>query len=193
MPAGDEGLLMTKRFNRGGRTGVLHYVTINVRDRCKAFQTDAYARAACLALRRHCDEHPAKLIAYVIMPEHLHVITNPKDGDIDHFLSQLKPAITNLVADIAVRQQNHRVLSWLHDPYLHRQRLWQDSKYNFHLYSERLIWQKINYIHTNPIARQLVQTAAEYSYSSFRAMYGIDDEVIIPIDRDFWWEEETGQ
>ncbi len=176
---------MAERFDRHGRKGVLHYVTINIRDKCQAFRSDEYARAACHALRRHCDEHPAKLVAYVVMPEHIHFINNPKDGDIDKFLAQLKPAITGRILEIAVEQQNQRVLSWLYDDYQQCNRLWQDGKYNFHLYTKRLIWQKINYIHTNPILRKLVESAADYPYSSFRAMYEIDDEIIIPIDRGF--------
>jgi REP element-mobilizing transposase RayT len=180
---------MAKRLNRQGRQGVLHYVTINIRDRRKAFLSAVNARAACLTLRQQCNEHPAKLIVYVVMPEHLHFITNPQYGDINRLLSQLKPAIIGRIADLATKENNSRVLSWLYDTNLQRNRLWQDSKHNLHLYTERLIWQKINYIHTNPIARQLVNTAAEYPFSSFRAMYEVDDEIIIPIDRDFWWYE----
>lgn len=182
-----------KRFDRHGKPGVLHYLTINIRDRQQAFRRDAHARAACHALRRQCDEHPAKLIAYVVMPEHLHVIINPRDGQITRFLAQLKPAITDRIVEIATAQQERRVLAWLYDARQQRHRLWQDGKYNFHLYSQRLIWQKINYIHTNPIARQLVPTAAEYPYSSFRAMYEVEVEVIIPIDWDFWWEDIEGE
>jgi len=179
-----------ERFNRNGRKGVLHYLTFNIRDRRQVFRSDLYLRAVCQVLRRHCDEHPAKLVSYVVMPEHMHIVTNPQDGDINLFLSQLKPAITLRVAEIAHEYGHDKLLSWLYDPYLQRYHLWQDGKYNFHLYSERLIWQKINYIHSNPIARKLVRTAADYSYSSFRAMYGIDAEIIIPIDQDFWWEED---
>jgi REP element-mobilizing transposase RayT len=125
------------------------------------------------------------------MPEHMHFIINPQDGDVIRFLSQLKPAITQRVVEIATERQNHRVLTWLYDVQLNRNRLWQDGKYNFHLYTDRLIWQKINYIHTNPIARRLTKTADEYPYSSYRAMYNIENkEIIIPIDRDHWWEED---
>ncbi len=180
---------MAVRFDRHGKQGVLHYVTINIRDKRQAFRGESYARAACHALRQHCDEHPAKLIAYVVMPEHLHFINNPRDGDIDKFLSQLKPAITMRVAEIAAETQQQQILSWLYDDQLQRNRLWQDGKYNFHLYSKRLIWQKINYIHTDPILRKLVHMAADYPFSSYRAMYEIDDEIIIPIDKDFWWDD----
>jgi len=123
------------------------------------------------------------------MPEHIHLIINPQDGDINKFISQLKPAITGCVTEIAIKHENHQVLSWLYDINQQHYRLWQDGKYNFHLYTERLIWQKINYIHTNPIARGLTKTAAEYPYSSYRAMYEVDDEIIIPIDKEMWWDE----
>jgi len=180
---------MAKRFDRHGRQGVLHYLTINVRDRRQAFRSDAFARAAAIALRRHCDEHPAKLIAYVIMPDHLHCIVNPRDGDITRWLAQFKPAVTLRVQEIAEAMRLSRILDWLRTAQ-GTSSLWQDGKHNFHLYSERLIWQKIHYIHTNPIARGLAPTAAAYPYSSFRAMYAEEGEILIPIDCPFWWEDE---
>ena len=180
---------MVKRFDRHGKEGVLHYITLNVKGRCKAFKSAENARASCLTLRHHCDEYPAKLIAYIIMPEHIHAIVNPLDGDVSNFLTQLKPAITGKILDIAVEHQNQQVISWLYDEKKERNRLWQDGKYNFHLYTDRLIWQKINYIHTNPIARGITKTAEEYPFSSYRAMYGSNLEIIIPIDREMWWDE----
>jgi putative transposase len=137
---------MGTRLNRSNRRAVLHYVTINVRNRRKAFQQDIFARAAAEVLRRHCDEHPARLIAYVIMPEHLHFITNPRDGDINRFLSQYKPAVTLRVKELAEEFGRQRILDWLRMPN-GEYHLWQDGKHNLHLYSDRLIWQKINYIH----------------------------------------------
>jgi REP element-mobilizing transposase RayT len=178
---------MAKRFDRHGKKGVLHYITINIRNRCKAFKAAKNAEAACFNLRKVCDLYPAKLIAYVVMPEHIHCIINPQNGNISHFIALLKPAITLSIVEIAESHKNQQILSWLHDDNKERYRLWQDGKYNFHLYTERLIWQKINYIHTNPIARGLVPTAMDYPYSSYRAMY--EGEGIIQIDRDMWWDE----
>ena len=178
-----------KRLNRQGREGVLHYFTINVRDGAHAFAQDAYARAAATVLRAQCNRYPARLIAYVVMPTHLHGIANPRDGDIEHFLSTFKPAVTRMVEAIARESKQQRVLDWLILPDGHRQ-LWQESKHNFHLWSERLIWQKINYMHANPIRAGLAPTMADYLYSSYRAMYEVEREVLVPIDRNFWWMEE---
>jgi len=118
------------------------------------------------------------------MLDHLHAIINPRDGDIARFLAQYKPAATLRVFELAQALQRTRILTWLETP--DGKCLWQEGKHNCHLYSERLIWQKINYIHTNPIARGLVASAAEYPYSSFRTMYEVDGEIVIPIDKPFW-------
>ena len=34
-----------------------------------------------------------------------------------------------------------------------------------------MFWQKIHYIHANPVKARLVRSAKEYRWSSFRAMY----------------------
>lgn len=50
-----------------------------------------------------------------------------------------------------------------------------------------MIWQKINYIHSNPIRAGLTSTGAEYPWSSFRSIYKLDDDPRIGVDTDWWW------
>ena len=35
-----------------------------------------------------------------------------------------------------------------------------------------------------------MQSADEYLYSSFNARYGKPEEAIVPIDLEFWWEDD---
>ncbi|MHB9133850.1 MAG: transposase [Armatimonadota bacterium] len=170
---------------------MLHYITLNVREGKRPFARDLYARIVLQELRDHCDKHPAKLIAYGAMPTHLHAILNPRDGNIDHFLSQFKPGATIAVGRVAALHEHEAVLTWLSATPDGHQQLWQDGKYDFHLWSERLIWQKIDYIHNNAILAGLVTRASDYPYSSFAAWYGTGVEPIIPINKDFWWEDYT--
>jgi len=53
-----------------------------------------------------------------------------------------------------------------------------------------MIWQKINYIHNNPLKAGLVKSAADYRWSSFRAFYRQSDKPL-PVDRDWWWPEDV--
>jgi len=68
--------------------------------------------------------------------------------------------------------------------------VWQDSFKSLALWSTWLIWQKINYIHNNPVKAGLVKSAADYKWSSFRAFYHQSDEPL-PVDRDWWWPEDV--
>lgn len=56
---------MAKRYNTPDAAGVLHFVTLSVRDKRKAFSREQFADACLNELRNTCDQSPAKLIAYV--------------------------------------------------------------------------------------------------------------------------------
>ncbi|HEY3375946.1 MAG TPA: transposase [Armatimonadota bacterium] len=174
---------MSQRFNREDRIGVLHYLTLKVRERHPL--TEAYRAQVLQLLRQQCDRYPARLIAYVMMPDHLHCIINPIDGAVSQFLTQFKPLVLQTLFTQATACADEQTVAWLcMDGRPHG---WQDGKYSFHLYSPRLIWQKIDYIHNNPVRRGLVRRANDYPYSSFRAIYPGEEPPLVPVDREFWW------
>jgi hypothetical protein len=41
-----------------------------------------------------------------------------------------------------------------------------------------MIWQKINYIHQNPVKAGLVGSAKDYYWSSFRSFYSLGNEAL---------------
>jgi REP element-mobilizing transposase RayT len=88
-------------------------------------------------------EWPSKLIAYVLMPDHFHLISNPIDGRIREFARDLKSraakAIVQATSGISFPEtdEGHQV--------------WQESFKGVALWNSRMIWQKINYIHANPV------------------------------------------
>ena len=53
-----------------------------------------------------------------------------------------------------------------------------------------MIWQKINYIHANPVRVRLVKSAKDYPWTSFRAFYSESNEPM-PIDQDWWWPDDA--
>jgi putative transposase len=61
--------------------------------------------------------------------------------------------------------------------------VWQASFYDFNLFSEGKLREKLNYIHANPLAWKLVNDPLDYAYSSFHYYYGgSDGEVPIQVD-----------
>jgi REP element-mobilizing transposase RayT len=102
------------------------------------------------------------------MPDHFHFVVNPRDGDIRGFCGALKSlsakALITLTGDQRfLREQPEK------DGSMHQ--VWQESFKALPLWSAWMIWQKINYIHNNPVRAKLVSAAKDYKWSSFRAFY----------------------
>ena len=68
--------------------------------------------------------------------------------------------------------------------------VWQESFKAIPLWSAWMIWQKINYIHANPVKARLVSSARDYQLSSFRAFYE-DSEEPLAVDHDWWWSDDS--
>ena len=53
-----------------------------------------------------------------------------------------------------------------------------------------MIWQKINYIHANPVKALLVKSAKDYRWSSFQAFHSGSMEPL-PVDQEWWWPDDS--
>ena len=73
---------MARKWSNINIPGALHFVTGNVRDRIPIFREEWCAKEFFKVLAELRTDWPAKVIAYVLMPEHFHFIVNPQDGEI---------------------------------------------------------------------------------------------------------------
>jgi REP element-mobilizing transposase RayT len=64
-------------------------------------------------------------------------------------------------------------------------KVWQDSFWDKILYNERMLRQKLNYMHRNPVRAGLVENPEDYPYSSYRN-YVLGDQTLIEIDMDWF-------
>ena len=53
-----------------------------------------------------------------------------------------------------------------------------------------MIWQKINYIHANPVKAKLVPSAKDYRWSGFGAYY-LEGDHPLPVDQEWWWPDDS--
>jgi len=129
-------------------------------------------------LRSLKETWPSKLVAYVLMPDHFHLLCNPQDGRIREFCRDLKSAAAKRIV----------LTSRLEFPEVSEgHQVWQQSFKAIPLWSEWMISQKINYVHANPVKARLVKSARDHYWSSFRSFYRLGDEPLA-VDRDWWWE-----
>ena len=177
---------MARKWSNQNLPGALHFVTGNVRDRIPIFKFDACCEEFLKVFRDLLQDWPAKLIAYVLMPDHIHLIVNPKDGDIREFTGKLKGVSATRIVELTGGQQ-FELEKPDHDA---THQVWQDSFKAQPLWSAWMIWQKINYIHANPVKARLVKSAKDYRWSSFNAFYSGESEPL-PVDKDWWWADDS--
>lgn len=137
----------------------LHFVTGNFLDRLPVFSQESCCKSFIDTLANLLDEWPCKLIAYVLMPDHTHLIVNPKDGRIKEFTGKLKSLSARAVVQTA------HGLDFKFDPEESSHLVCQESFKATPLWSAWMIWQKINYIHANPVKAGLVNSAKDYRWS----------------------------
>jgi len=116
------------------------------------------------------------------MPDHFHLISNPRDGRIREYTGELKSLSAKKIVEIS--SQEFRVRD--EDGHL----VWQESFKDTPLWSGWMIWQKINYIHANPVKAGLVSSAKDYRWSSFRSLYSQEDNQIA-VDREWFWPDDA--
>jgi putative transposase len=146
------------------------YVTAVAKDRLPVFQTDAVKQVTCAAIDEARKSCGFLLFAYVIMPDHLHLLADSprKPSEVLRFI---KGTVAHRVIEYLKEKGYESSLSKLRHGeqarnYQHS--LWQHETNIFQVFSEGVPMQKVNYIHQNPVRAGLVDRAIDYRWSSAR-------------------------
>jgi putative transposase len=178
---------MARKWSNQNLPGALHFVTGNLLDRIPVFKQEACCRAFLMTCGELMSEWPSKMIAYVIMPDHFHLVVNPRDGRITQLIGALKSLSARRLVETADEISFRRETP---DDGGSTHQVWQESFKAMPLWSSWMIWQKINYIHANPVKAGLVKSAKDYPWSSFQAFYS-DREPSLRVDKEWWWPDDV--
>jgi len=146
------------------------YLTMVAKDRLPVFRTDAIKGVTCEALNEARNSGQFWIFAYVIMPDHLHLITS-QPRTVAEVLRYVKGLTARRVIDYLKERDFMTSLAKLRHPEWkrrHSHSLWQQEKNVFSIFSEGVFMQKVNYIHMNPMRAGLVNQARDYRWSSIR-------------------------
>jgi putative transposase len=183
---------MRKRCNRYNVPGHTHYLTFSCFGRQQFLVRERTCGWFIEALNAALIKHDYGMFAWVIMPEHVHLLVKPRGREysISDFLGDLKKPVTDR-AIAYVRCYAPGFLGRMLDrqpngTFSHR--FWQrGGGYDTNLWTPKYIAEKINYIHGNPVRRGLVKEAAQWEWSSAREYAGVRPVPVVPID----WEAKT--
>src|SRR5215467_5681455 len=130
---------MARKWSNLNLPGALHFVTGDCINRLPVFTEPDCCKAFLQELKSLNEKWPAKLNAYVLMADHFHFISNPRDGRIIEFCRDLKSNAAKAIVKASrrfrfpVTEEGHQVR--------------QESFKAKPLWSAWMINQKINYIH----------------------------------------------
>lgn len=136
----------------------------------------------CLQFLRK--EGALKIYAYVILENHVHMVAGAED--LGKQIGRFKSYTARKIIDLAESGNNAWLLKQLREGKKHfktdrTHQLWQEGFHPQRIYSEKMLRQKVAYIHNNPVRRGYVEEAAHWIYSSARN-YLIDDHSVLAID-----------
>ncbi len=161
------------------------FLTCSCNQRLALFDDDAVKDefVAVLALAR--ERHAFRLIAWVLMPEHFHLLIVPTAGlgsgsGVPAILIGLKKTL----ADRVLRAWRRQGSPWLDRIRTARgdDRFWQaGGGFDRNIRDAEELARTIDYIHQNPVTRGLVPVPTDWRWSSARWYAGLRDGTL-PID-----------
>ena len=162
-----------KKCKRYDVPGDAHFLTFSCYRRLPLLARDRTRQWLVRGIDRARTANPFDLWGWVIMPEHVHLLILPHhDTAISPILSSIKQSVAKTF--IAwLRSHAPTFLQQLEDKQPNGKltyRFWQrGGGYDRNLRSTRNIHEKLQYIHNNPVRRQLVARRTDWYWSSAMA------------------------
>jgi putative transposase len=136
-----------RRFDHGFPS----LLTTNVEGRRPIFRDRAAARFLVEVIHEIAAEEAFQLIAYVVMPDHLHLVAWPR------------PPVT---AGRVMKMIKGRFARRYQAERGQRGAFWQSRYHEEALQSDEALWAAVEYVHHNPVVAGLAENSIEYPWSS---------------------------
>lgn len=147
-----------------------HFLTYSCHKRAPLLVKDRVRRWVVEAMEQTRATLNIALFAYVIMPEHVHVLLFPKsDCPMRRVLATLKRGVSQHARKHLMDTGPHEWLNRLTVRYPSRTvfRFWQPGGgYDHNVWRERTVRDVADYVHANPVRRGLVESPEQWTWSS---------------------------
>ncbi|MCB0662726.1 MAG: transposase [Saprospiraceae bacterium] len=157
----------------------LNYLTMTTIGWIDIFTRPVYKEILINSLK-YCQQEKGLIIyAYVIMSNHIYLIASVKNGNrqpLGEVIRDFKKFTAQTIWQAIQTGPESRKM-WLEHvlkfygqnftAYQHYQ-IWIHGSHPTLLFTDKVIWQKINYIHENPVRQGIVEHPSDYLYSSAR-------------------------
>jgi putative transposase len=147
----------------------LHFITCSCYERLPLLGTANSRDLFVKILGEVRDRYGFALTGYVVMPEHIHLLVGePAKGTPSTVMQVLKQRVSrnSKLADPSNQESSH---------------FWEQRFYDFNVWSQEKITEKLHYMHLNPMKRGPVSHPNEWPWSSF-SFYSDGEGGLLRID-----------
>jgi putative transposase len=160
-----------KTVRRIHEAGDCHEMTFSCYRRLPLLTNDDWRRMLAESVNRAVRGHDFHLVAFVFMPEHVHLLVYPttQEPRLDLLLKAIKRPFSFRVKEAleAARSPLLGELTVRERPAVERFRFWQEGGgYDRKLRTESSVLASLDSIHLNPVHRGLCERAVEWRWSS---------------------------
>lgn len=154
------------RIGRHIFAGVPHHVTQRGNRRAQVFFSDSDCQAYLSWLRLYAAKHDMDVLAYCLMPNHVHLVVVPVRKDSLH---------------LALRCLHLRYAQRINREHEWKGHLWQ-GRYFASALDEPYFWAAMRYVELNPVRAGLVERPEDHPWSSAQAHCGLRADPVLSSD-----------
>lgn len=151
-----------------------HFITITVVDWIDIFTRKNYRDVIINSFEFCIKNKGMVLFGYVIMSNHIHLIVQSKEGKLSDLIRDFKKfTATQTLKQLQTEPESRR--DWILERFAkatetHTRnknfQVWQYGNHAEEIFTLKFMWDKLNYVHLNPVRAGIVEKASHYLYSS---------------------------
>jgi putative transposase len=174
-----------QHFNIAGHA---HLLTFSCYQRMPILTDDRFRRALSHYINRGKQLHSWSLIAFVYMPEHIHLLVHPQkeNCEIEKLLYAMKKPFSDHVKRLLIQADSPLLQKLLiKEPRKNVFHFWQQGPgHDRNLISVENCVKAAEYLHNNPVRRKLCSSPDKWRWSSWKHYHvsGFSDEALPRVD-----------
>ncbi len=164
---------MVRRYKVHEHGLIPHFVTWTLTEWLPIFLSDAYCRILTDSLG-YCRREKGLLVhAYVIMPTHMHAVLSVRECfDLSDVLRDARKFTAKAIVQ-QLKKDDRTLFEWVFRDAAEKSgrpgvsyQVWQEGTHPVVVESENFAIQKIEYLHSNPVRKGLIELSEHWRYSS---------------------------
>jgi len=175
-----------KHFDHDGRA---RFITFCIHRQIPILTNDPFRQIVVDSIDDLRRQEGFRLLAYVIMPEHIHLVLIPGENtEIGPLVGEIKRISALRIHEILLDKNSHLLNKFVvqrdrHSPFA----LWQRRCHDHNCRTDDAVWSRVEYCHFNPVTRGLVRNPEDWVWSSYRWYQGKRN---VPLKIDFACDRE---